>query len=92
LNVTSCHNDCLNKRAVGDRAVGKQARKYILLWEGGCSMISTRRVNGRVRLQFLGLPQWIPSVAIIADANGAAVTDVDIPSPQSTNLYLEARE
>jgi hypothetical protein len=30
-NVTSRHNDCLTKRAVGERAVGKQARKYSLL-------------------------------------------------------------
>ena len=29
--VTSRHNDCLTKCAVGERAVGKQARKYCLL-------------------------------------------------------------
>ena len=30
-NVTSRHNNCLTKRAVGERAVGKQACKYSLL-------------------------------------------------------------
>jgi hypothetical protein len=30
-NVTSRHNDCLTKRAVGERAIGKQARKYSLM-------------------------------------------------------------
>ena len=30
-NVTSSHNDCLTKRAVGELAVGKQARKYSLI-------------------------------------------------------------
>jgi len=30
-NVTSHHNDCLTKRVVGERAVGKQARKYSLI-------------------------------------------------------------
>ena len=30
-NVTSRHNDCLTKCAVGERAVGKQARKYTLM-------------------------------------------------------------
>jgi hypothetical protein len=37
-NVTSRHNDCLTKRAVGECAVGKQARKYALIfyfWEAG---------------------------------------------------------
>ena len=31
-NVTSRHNDCLTKRAVGERAVGKQALKYNLIF------------------------------------------------------------
>ncbi len=30
-NVISRHKDCLTKRAVGERAVGRQARKYSLL-------------------------------------------------------------
>jgi hypothetical protein len=41
-NVTSRHNDCLTKRAVGERAVGKQARKYALILQADRGFATSR--------------------------------------------------